>query len=184
MEPIAVSETMTYTDQKDTMAMKEQFTQLIQENQYAMYRLAVSILKNEADAEDAVSEAILNAYSHFSGLRDGNRFKAWVMKITANQCYNMLKKQKRLEYHDQMEAFAQTEEFRIDELWQVVQSLNDEYRTVIVLFYYDDLPIEEIAGILSIPSGTVKSRLAWGRNKLRQMLTEGGESYESAERGI
>ena len=58
-----------------------------------------------------------------------------------------------------------------DEMWEIVNSLDEEFRTVIIMFYYNDIPVKEIAEYLNIAPGTVKSRLNRGRQKLKEMIT-------------
>lgn len=73
---------------------KDEFESLVIENQISMYRLAMSILKNTDDAEDAVSETILTAYEHLSSLKKSDSFKAWIMTILVNiskKCYERRK---------------------------------------------------------------------------------------------
>lgn len=73
---------------------KDEFESLVIENQISMYRLAMSILKNTDDAEDAVSETILTAYEHLSSLKKSDSFKAWIMTILVNISKNATKEEK------------------------------------------------------------------------------------------
>lgn len=149
---------------------KDEFERLVLENQISMYRLAMSILKNTDDAEDAVSEAILTAYEHLSSLKKYDRFKAWIMTILVNVSKSILRKKKKVVLYDDAGLFEQSTEERTGEMWEAVLTLNEEYSKVVILYYYEGFSTREIAKILRIPEGTVKSRLSRARSKLQQII--------------
>lgn len=150
---------------------KEEFQELIKEHKVSLYRFAKSILKNDVEAEDALSEAILKAYKNKGKLKSKESFKSWIMRITANECYNLIKKNSKIELRDNLEDLNLV---TVDEtqstLRDVVERLNEEFSSVIVLFYYEDMSIREISRILNISEGTVKSRLSRARLKLKVLL--------------
>lgn len=150
---------------------REAFEELIREYRENMYRLAFGILQNQHDAQDAVSEAVLKAYENLEKLRDKNKCRAWIMQITVNEARKLYKRQKRqfcVENIEQnMPAFVDD----YHELWDVVMKLEAYYREVLLLFYYEQFSIAEIAKMLKVREGTVKSRLSRGREKLKQMLS-------------
>ena len=159
---------------------KEDFSENIKSHTLHMYRLAFSILRNQSDAEDAVSEAVLRAYENLGALRSEERFKAWVLQITANEAKKLYGKNKRMStvawedilsdnMSDKMSPAFYDEHH---ELWDAVMTLDDEFRDVIVLFYYEQFSIKEIAKILKCREGTVKSRLHRAKGKLREVLQE------------
>lgn len=137
-----------------------------------MYRYALGILKNPADAEDAVGEAILKAYARLAQLKNPDRFKAWSMSILVNEIYTMLSRKNRVELSDDMNQYQQGVSSKDRELWYVVRELPEEFRNVVILYYYDGFQTKEIAGILKISEGTVKSRLNRARKKLRTALED------------
>lgn len=147
------------------------FIRLTQENKLGMYRLALSILHNTADAEDAVSEAVLKAYEKLDKLRNAEKFKPWIMKILVNQAKTMLHKQKRIDLLDDLEQLELTFENQRGELWSIVTELDEEFRNVVILFYYEDMTVKEIAKVLRIAEGTVKSRLSRAREKLKEKIS-------------
>lgn len=150
---------------------KEEFVKLIDENKLSMYKLARSILKNDSQAEDALSESILKAYKNKDKIKDVNNFKPWIMKILANECYNLIRKNKRFELIDNLESLNLIHmDKSINNLKEIVEKLNKEYSSVIVLYYYEDMSIKQISDILNIPEGTVKSRLSRAKSKLRVLL--------------
>jgi RNA polymerase sigma-70 factor (ECF subfamily) len=153
------------------------FCGLLRENRKAMFRVALGILRNSADAEDAVSEATVKAYTYFNKLRKTESFKPWVMRILVNEAYAVANKRRQadsLEDIPEEPAVPGGEAPLLDSLalWDAVRQLEDEFRAVTILFYYEDMSIKEIAGILQIPVGTVNSRLSRSREKLRAILKE------------
>lgn len=157
-------------EKKLTRIEKVNFVQLIQENKLGMYRLALSILRNETDAEDAVSETVLKAYENLNKLRNIDKFKPWIMQILVNQAKIMLRKKKRIDLLDDMGQLEMTFENQDGELWSVVSELEEGFRNVVILFYYEEMTVKEIAKTLKIAEGTVKSRLSRAREKLRLIL--------------
>ena len=149
---------------------KDEFESLVIENQISMYRLAMSILKNTDDAEDAVSETILTAYENLSSLKKSDSFKAWIMTILVNVSKKMLRKKKRVVLYDNLGLFEKSIEERTGEMWEAVLTLDEEYGKVVILYYYEGFSTKEIAKILHIPEGTVKSRLSRARSKLQQII--------------
>lgn len=151
---------------------KDWFVRRVQELKNPMYALAVGILKNQEDAEDAIQNALILAYEHMDDLSMLEKFKPWMMRILANECYRIMKK--RRIYTDIDEAYDIADEKSAFEdqvtLWELVQSLKEEYRAVILLFYYEGMSIREISGILEISEDNVKKRLSRARGKLRTFL--------------
>lgn len=157
------------------------FCNLIVENRSKLYRMAKSILSNDADAEDAVSETTYKAFANFNKLKNIESFKPWVMKILINESYSIANKKKKFVPLENDIIVDDNDSKIVDtlELWEAVQLLNDDFKTVTILFYYEDLSIKEISKILSIPIGTVNSRLNRSRQKLKEIfLKEGDEINE------
>lgn len=137
-----------------------------------MFRAARSLLDSDADAEDAVSKAVLNAWKSSSRLRDAKKVRAWLIKIAVNSAYEIRRKNQKVVYFDEIPDVQLPDEHRYDDLWEAINALPEDRRTAVTLYYYDGLSVEEIASILSLPEGTVKSRLSRARDQLRQMLKE------------
>lgn len=152
---------------------KEELVNILQENKVSLYRFAKSILKNDMQVEDAISEAILKAYKNKSKLKDIEKFKPWMMKIVSNECYNLLRKSNRLELLDDINGLnlVHTDK-KYTSLRDLVDDLSEEFSSVIVLFYYEDMSIKDISKVLEISEGTVKSRLYRAKEKLRVLLKE------------
>lgn len=151
-----------------------------------VYRLALSILDNPDDAEDGTQEAFIAALRALDSFREGAAFKTWLFSIAINVCRSRLRRENnrgRLQqilqslFHLRGEGEhpeRTTMQNEADaELWCAVRTLDDKHRIPVVLRYYHDLPVTEIAAILDIPPGTVHSRLSHAREKLRALLKKG-----------
>ena len=144
----------------------------------AAYNLARWLLRNDQDAEDCVQEAYLRAYKAYPRFRGGDG-KAWLMTIVRNVCYTAIRKLRGHEtpepfdeeIHatpcDDMKADAFRKQANAGTLKAGLDKLSPEFREIIVLHDLQGHAYKEIAGILSIPIGTVMSRLARARDKLR-----------------
>lgn len=149
---------------------KKTFSKLTKKYSLNMYRLAVTILQNHYDAEDAVSEAVLRAYENLGKLRKPDKFKAWIMQITVNEARKIYGKNKNTFATEFIEELMPVFEDEHRELWDEVMRLDIAFREVIILFYYEQLSIKEISIVLDIKEGTVKSRLFRGKNRLKEVL--------------
>lgn len=152
------------------MNSKEQFSQLVLKYKDSLFFTAKSILRNDTDAEDAVCSAIMKAFENFSQLKEREYFKTWITRIVINEAYTICRKNKNLQPLEEMVTEPSYNDHH-DEMWEIVNSLDEEFRTVIILFYYNDIPVKDIAEYLGIAPGTVKSRLSRGRQKLRELIT-------------
>ena len=146
----------------------ETFSRLVLEYMPNLYRLALGILHNREDAEDAVSEAVLKAYEKLHTLRKTERFQAWIMQIAANEAKRIYAKNKRVSPVENMEEYMPDFRDEYHELWDMVMELDIVYREVIILYFYERFSIKEIGEILHIAEGTVKSRLFRGKKQLKE----------------
>jgi RNA polymerase sigma-70 factor (ECF subfamily) len=137
------------------------------------YRLARAILVDDAEAEDAVQEAALTAWRQRATLRDTGRFDAWFDRILVNECRDRLRRRKRLrEITATMApppAIIPTPEDGAD-IDAALDALDVDHRLVVLLRYWQDRPVDDIASHLGIPPGTVKSRLHYALRELRRRL--------------
>ena len=143
------------------------YAALAKKHQRALYCTAYSILRSSWDASDAVQEALLQGWARADTLRDSARFKPWLARILVNACYDSLTARGRMvpvgeapledatraEAHEFLGTEAQLDLFR------VVRELHDDQRVVIALRYFTDLKVDDIAAVLDVPPGTVKSRI-------------------------
>jgi len=150
-----------------------------------VYRLALSILDDSDEAEDGTQETFLAALRALDSFRAGAAFKTWLFSITVNVCRSQLRGRKsrsrvrqilqglfHLRSEDEHPESTAMKNEADAELWRAIRSLNDKHRIPVVLRYYHNLPVADIADMLDIPPGTVHSRLNHAREKLRTLLKE------------
>ena len=148
----------------------------------AAYRYATLILGDPSDAEDATHDAALTAWRRFPELRDPARFDAWFGRILVNSCRDRLRVRRRTVHEilddgtagstvDPSDAVA-----RRHALVQAIRTLSADHREVVVLRFYADLTVDQIAGRTGVGAGTVKSRLHYALRDLRRAL--GSEDEE------
>lgn len=180
----------------------EAFNRLVLAYQDALYNTALRVLGDEDRAADATQEAFFSAFRNLHTFRGGS-FKAWLLRTVTNACYDELRRQKRrpttpLEPHngddDEMESprwladpsMTPAEKAEADELEHAIQhclnALPLEFRAVVVLADIQGMDYTEAASILRSPLGTIKSRLARARLRLRECLQEFWELLPAAFR--
>ncbi|MGL4913119.1 MAG: sigma-70 family RNA polymerase sigma factor [Romboutsia sp.] len=153
---------------------KEAYVRLVRENKEAMYRIAKSIVSIDADVEDAVSETILNAYMNINKLRKNEYFKTWIIRILINECNLILKKRKREVGLDELtlNSFIKEDYKKDIDLYNAINNLDYDLKITTLLFYFEDMKYYDIAKVLNIREGTVKSRLSRAKEKLYKLLEE------------
>ena len=149
---------------------QKELSALIMDNKDGMYRLAFSILRNDADAQDAVSEAIVLAFEKCHQLRKTSSAKSWLMQILVNSSKKIALQSNKYVLLENEIQYEQAEEFKDDDMWETVMELDEEFREVVVLYYYEQFSVREIGKMLRVPEGTVKSRLARAREKLLRII--------------
>lgn len=148
---------------------KDEFILQIQKYKNELFLLAVSIVDDYHDAEDVVAETMLMAYEKIAFLKKEELFRFWLMKILVNNARMLLRKKKRFVFVDEIDSYVSVYEQDISDVWETVLSLDSELKTIVILYYYQGFQVNEIAKILKIPVGTVKSRLSRARKKLRTL---------------
>ncbi|TKC15283.1 sigma-70 family RNA polymerase sigma factor [Robertmurraya kyonggiensis] len=147
-----------------------------------LYRTAFLYVGNREDALDIVQETSYKAFIAIKTLKKNKYFSTWLTKILINSAYDFLKKKKRDMPYENMEQFISTKEIynveQID-LFRAIENLKETHRDAIILFYFHDLQIKEIANIMNIPENTVKTYLHRGKEQLKTNL-KGGE-YDERE---
>lgn len=156
---------------------KEAFSRVIIQNKESMYKTAIVILKNEDDAYDALQDALIKMYKNIKNLENIEAFRFWSRRIIVNCCYDIINKNKKvIDITTKMTAnFEETREDIYDcedVLVKKLEKIEPDLRLTVTLYYYNDLSTKEIAEILGIPIGTVKSRLSRAREKLYEILKE------------
>ncbi len=144
------------------------------------FRLAGYLLGTAADAEEATQEAILHAWKAWPGLRDQDRFGVWFERIVVNVCRDRIRRRGKVrivELNEELglrgpDPFA--DGLARDAIGRALALLSPDHRMVIVLRYWRDLPVEEIAERLDVPVGTVKSRIHYALGALRDAIAPAG----------
>lgn len=162
---------------------KNAFVALIKYYESSLYRVAKSYLKTDSDCADAIQETILKAYQAIKGLKEPKYFRTWLIRILINECNRILQVRKKIipvqELRERIQPEIGTQRIELQEILHLVE---EELRVIITLYYQEDLSVKDIALLLDIPEGTVKSRLSRAREKLAYYLTEDfekrGVSYE------
>lgn len=143
----------------------EDFASRIIALQGTLYRVTCALLHEHADREDAVQSAIEKAWRKQALLRDDSCMKAWVVRILVNECYAILRRQKREAPVEELPDRPAPPDADAD-LYRFFRDLPDTLRLTMVLHYLEGYDVKEIARIQRIPAGTVKSRLMRGREKM------------------
>ncbi len=157
---------------------KNEFSEKVLEAEQTLYRVSKSILLQDEDCEDAVQEAVLKAFSKRNSLREVKYFKTWLTRILINECYRLLRtKKQEVSYEDYFQE-EQAEANQYSELYAAILKLDIKHRMPIILFYMEGYSVNEIARLLRVPSGTVKSRLSKGRKQLKKLLDDEVEYNE------
>jgi RNA polymerase sigma-70 factor, ECF subfamily len=159
--------------------IRREFEERLTDSTALAFRVARGVVKNEADAEDIAQEALIRAFRKFSRLRDRNRFRAWLVRISFRLAIDRLRSAKRRELR---EAEWVREQQRIhpasshcsgefqEQLERAMDDLPEKLRLALLLSAMEGHSLEEVATLLSVPVGTVKSRIFFARKQLAEKL--------------
>lgn len=148
----------------------DEFARTILGMEGTLYRVCCTHLSCSADREDAVQETLRRAWEKRARLRDERYLRTWVIRILLNVCRDMQRNARRVTPMDELpETPAPTRDTRLTD---ALGAMEEKLRTPIVLHYLEGFSVEEIAAILHLPQGTVKSRMNRGRSRLRELLSE------------
>ena len=146
--------------------------QIITENMQSLYRVACTILKTEDEIYDAISGTTVIVFEKIHTLKNEEYLKTWLTRILINECYKIYNQNKKIihleEYNQEKLSYNDT--YADIETRNLIKKLDRELREIVVLYYFEDFSVKEIAKILKIPEGTVKSRLSRARKKLEEKL--------------
>ncbi len=160
---------------------KEQFSAKILAMERSLYRVAKSLLRNDEDCADAIQNAILKAYGKLHTLKNEEYFKTWVTRIVINESYAILRANKRLvSYEEYMSDEQAAEEEEYSPVFEEITKMKEKYRIPFVLHYVEGYTTSEIAKMLSLSEGAVKTQLFRARNQLKAQL-KGVDGYERME---
>lgn len=155
---------MNYPDNKELNSLVDEYSDLL-------LRVAFTYMKNISDAEDMVQEVFLKLLDKYPDFQDSEHKKAWLIRVTINQCKNRLKSvwfKRTQPIYDVSLSYTDQDKFVMD----AVLELPVKYRSVILLYYYEGYSIREISSILGAKETTVSSQLQRARAKLKSKLKE------------
>jgi RNA polymerase sigma-70 factor (ECF subfamily) len=151
-------------------------TALIEEHSEFLYRFAYRLSGSAADAEDLVQQAFLAAHTKIDQLREPEKSRAWLVAIVRNALRKSHRRERPIPVCDAGDGIEPVTESDLEQLLNAecvqaaLNELPEEFRSTLVLFYFDDLSYKDIAELLDVPIGTVMSRLSRGKAYLRQRL--------------
>jgi len=159
--------------------LKWEFERRLAESSTLAFRVAFSVLRHSEDAEDVAQEAFTRAYQNFRHLSDRNRFRSWLVRMTWRLAVDKLRADRRRILRDSKPGIALRQETpmqsviaaeRAERLWKAIDALSEKLRLVVVLAGIEEYDVREVASLLELPEGTVKSRLFLARQRLKEML--------------
>ena len=159
--------------------LKREFEIRLAETSTLAFRVAFAVLRNSEDAEDVAQESFAKAYRNFRQLRHRDRFRAWLVRMTWRMAISRLRSDRRRAVRElvpielpKIETPVQKviERERAEKLWRAIDALPEKLRLVVVLAGIEEHDLREVAGLLGLPEGTVKSRLFLGRQRLKELL--------------
>ena len=150
---------------------KEKLGRLIIASEDTMYHVAKTLLYNDADCADAIQEAIVKAFSKINTLKSDAYAKTWLIKILMNECYSIMRKEKKLvslEDYTVEDMGAESEDY--SDLYEAISRLPKEASLAITLYYMEGYSIREVAELMETTESSVKNRLARARARLKNEL--------------
>lgn len=150
---------------------KEQLGSLIIASEDTMYHVAKTLLRSDADCADAIQEAIVKAFAGIHTLRRDSYAKTWLVKIVMNECYAIMRRQKKLVPLEDVPEEETEESKDYSDLYVAISRLPEETRLTVTLYYMEDYSIKEIAALMNTTESAVKNRLLRARTKMKTELT-------------
>jgi RNA polymerase sigma-70 factor (ECF subfamily) len=160
--------------------LKREFETRIAETSTLAFRVAFAVLRNSENAEDVAQEAFAKAYRRFLQLRDRDRFRAWLVRMTWRMAISRTRSERRRTARETAADLTPSgapspvqsviERERAEKLWKAIDALPEKLRIVIVMAGIEEHDLHEVATLLRLPEGTVKSRLFLARQRLKELL--------------
>jgi RNA polymerase sigma-70 factor, ECF subfamily len=160
-------------------ALEREFETRLVESSTLAFRVAYGVLRNRQDAEDVAQEAFVKAHRNFRQLRDRDRFRAWLVRLTWRLAIDRQRGERRREARDlsnvvqgfspPLDAQLLADE-RAARLWQAIDALPEKLRVVVILAGIQEHDLRQVARLLDLPEGTVKSRMFLARQRLKEQL--------------
>jgi RNA polymerase sigma-70 factor (ECF subfamily) len=156
----------------------EEFDILINKYYNMLFVIAYKYTRDTFNSEDAVQDTFLKLYRAHKGFESEEHIKNWLIRVTINECINIVKKNRKIllidqEYINNLPDTSDADE-KNEEIRKCVMSLKDNYKNVIILFYYDNYTIREISNILKMSESNVKVTLNRARKKLKEEIIKRG----------
>lgn len=156
---------------------KESFGILIKNNKEYLYKMAFLYVKDEQDALEVIHETVYRAFLNIEKLKKAKFFSTWITRILINVSIDFLRKKGKNEILDEStEIIKEKCEISTEEkldLYNAIDLLNDNYKTVIIMMYFNDMKIKDISKVMEIPENTVKTYLRRAKQALGEVLKEG-----------
>jgi RNA polymerase sigma-70 factor (ECF subfamily) len=161
-------------------ALEREFEARLTESSTLAFRVAYGVLRHRQDAEDVAQEAFVKAHRNFRQLRDRDRFRAWLVRLTWRLAIDRRRGERRRDARDLHSNVAQGFSPALDaqllaneraaQLWQAIDALPEKLRVVVILAGIQEHDLREVARLLDLPEGTVKSRMFLARQRLKEQL--------------
>ncbi len=150
----------------------EAFILLMEQNRQSMLKVAKSYLSNEEDVADVMQDAIVTCYEKLDTLRQPQFFKTWLIRIVINKCKDLLRSNRVCVPKEAIETTVPDTTAEELEFMDLLRSIDEKYRTILVLYYVEGFNTREIAELLDLNEHTVKSRLVRARKKFETVYRE------------
>jgi RNA polymerase sigma-70 factor (ECF subfamily) len=159
--------------------LEQEFERLLGQSSTLAFRVAYGVLRQREDAEDVAQEAFAKAYRSFRQLRERERFRQWLVRMTFRMALDRLRSNRRRLVREQgfdsdrgpITGDSAIANERAEQLWRAIDALPEKLRLVTVLAGIEGHDIREVALLLGVPDGTVKSRLFIARKQLKERLS-------------
>jgi len=160
----------------DPDELEREFEVRLVESSTLAFRVAFSVLRHREDAEDVAQDAFAKAYRSFRQLRDREKFRAWIVRLTWRMALDRQRSNRRRVTREQLVATEPTSNphvanARAAQLWQAIDQLPEKLRMVVVLAGIEGHDMREVSTLLDVPEGTVKSRLFQARQQMKEWLS-------------
>ena len=147
------------------------FSRVIEKYWDTVFRIALNYHRNVSDAEDTTQEVMFKLYTYEKNFDSDEHIRNWLIRVTINNCKSVLRSfwQRQRPTPDELMDAVHFDNHESSELFQAVMSLPQQHRTVLYLYYYEDITTKEIAELLNQKEAHIRTRLSRARNKLKEV---------------
>lgn len=164
---------MTFLVKRAMKGDARAFVELMESEKTGMYKVACCYLSSEADRADAMQETVLTCWEKLATLKQAKHFRTWMIRILINKCLDICRSnQIRGQMEDIDEVQAASYDENLTEFWDVMNRLEEKYRTILILYYVEGFKIREISQLLEMSENTVSTRLQRGKKRFQQIFAE------------